>query len=327
MNYHLDKKTIIKFIKNTYKYYPEYKIKEYLELDEHDKNYQKITSNQQINSLIKISKNKNNTIISRLLNILCKKKNLKSFDKVIKVILSKKLNDDNIYDFLRKIHKTDLFGGKPIICDQHEVRAQEFIHILNRLNVKKNINNYLDIGCGSGVLTEKIGLKLGLSKNNIFGSDLDSFAEQKDWGRNLKKLQFKFIKINPNQKYPFKDNYFSLISSFMVLHHIKDLDFILKELSRITKKNGILIIREHDCLTYVDKMLADIVHIMYEVVYSKNYDKTFKKNYFAKYYDRFQWEYILSKYNFKRIYTTYISLRVTEQHSPDRSFTSIYIKI
>ena len=43
------------------------------------------------------------------------------------------------------------------------------------------------------------------------------------------------------------DQCVSLVTCLVTLHHVPNIDRTLKELARITRRNGYLIIREHDC--------------------------------------------------------------------------------
>ena len=202
-----------------------------------------------------------------------------------------------------------------------------FFYIINdyQEKYKLKINNYLDIGCGNCKLTENLGTKLGLKNSNIYGVDLASFAEQNDWDRKNLKINFEVIK--ENKKLPFKDNKFSVISLFMVLHHVKNLDLMFRELYRILKKDGIIIIREHDAYSYADKMLCDIEHILYSNVYTnKKYNKKFIKTYYGKYFSWLEWEYLFDKYGFKYISSDYTNKSSYFELTETRSFYSIFKK-
>ena len=53
-----------------------------------------------------------------------------------------------------------------------------------------------------------------------------------------------YVKPELNGKLNFKDNTFDLIVSFSVLHHIPNVSFVMEELYRVLKPNGIILIRE-----------------------------------------------------------------------------------
>jgi len=58
----------------------------------------------------------------------------------------------------------------------------------------------------------------------------------------LKKL--KYVKPNISGLMPFDDEQFDLITCFGTLHHIPNVSTIIKEIFRITRKNGVVLLRE-----------------------------------------------------------------------------------
>ena len=124
----------------------------------------------------------------------------------------------------------------------------------------------------------------------------------------------------------------------MVLHHVKNIDFVLKEINRILKMNSFIIIREHDCITYCDKMIADIEHSLFYYndsfkilkknnIFIKKSNNTFRNNFYSKYYDIYEWDYIFDKYGFKLIDGKFISKTIYENITPSRSCIRLYKKI
>ena len=96
------------------------------------------------------------------------------------------------------------------------------------------------------------------------------------------------------------------------------------ELIRILKKNGMFIIREHDCNEkYLDKLI-DIEHGLYAVTVHN--DQTFYKEYYGKYRDWIDWNIILTRSGFEYIHHNYV-LSPTYSITPTRSFYGIYKKI
>ena len=93
---------------------------------------------------------------------------------------------------------------------------------LSQINnlLKKNPSwNVLDIGCG---------YTANFYANTVADAqDLSYFYKNKN-----------FIKIN-EKKLPFKDNEFDFVITSHVIEHVKDLDYFLKEIQRISKKGYI----------------------------------------------------------------------------------------
>ena len=63
----------------------------------------------------------------------------------------------------------------------------------------------------------------------------------------------------------------------MVLHHVENIDNLLREMNRIVKKGGFIYLVEHDTFTDIDKMLVDIEHALYETDQDQ-----FKKEYYYR---------------------------------------------
>ena len=64
-----------------------------------------------------------------------------------------------------------------------------------------------------------------------------------------------------NEKFPYKNSSFNLITFFLVLHHIKNLKHVLKETHRVLKKGSYLLIKEQDAFCDFDKIIFDIQHL------------------------------------------------------------------
>lgn len=91
----------------------------------------------------------------------------------------------------------------------------------------------LDLGCGSGISTKRL-------------SDFGAKVKGLDLSRNLIEIARKENpKINfyvgTGRKTPFKKNEFDIISSGLMVHYIKDLNKLFKEISRILKNKGLFV--------------------------------------------------------------------------------------
>tara|TARA_X000000950_G_C13781032_1_gene605084 strand:- start:462 stop:1127 length:666 start_codon:yes stop_codon:yes gene_type:complete len=100
-----------------------------------------------------------------------------------------------------------------------------------------NDSKVLDLGCGKGYLLYELKKLLPLIK--ITGLDISSYAI-----KNSKVEVKNFLKIyDARKKLRFKKNYFDLAVSLGTFHcfKIKDLDFALKEMNRVSKKQYIMV--------------------------------------------------------------------------------------
>lgn len=110
-------------------------------------------------------------------------------------------------------------------------RSNIFFNLIENLN--NNIDNFLDIGCGTGNFMKKVS---PISKN-IYGIDPHTYNNSKH----------KNILEGEAENIPFKDNMFDFISCFDVLEHLKDPNIAINEIYRILKKDGYAIITTPAC--------------------------------------------------------------------------------
>lgn len=91
----------------------------------------------------------------------------------------------------------------------------------------------LDLGCGSGIFTKN----LNSWGANVVGCDLSknliSIAKKEN-------PNIQFIVCNA-EKTPFKISEFDVVTSGLMVHYLKDLKPLFKEVFKITKKNGLFV--------------------------------------------------------------------------------------
>lgn len=129
----------------------------------------------------------------------------------------------------------------------------------------------LDLGCGDGVLSYM------LAKERAIVSGVDSsdvaiaYAKEK-----TKKMQIEFRKANVYEL-PFDDNEFDAVVSSDVIEHLQDVNQYLKEIKRVTKKGGIIVLSTPIKLTEepLDKMhVVEWFTKEYINILSKYFEKT-----------------------------------------------------
>ena len=109
--------------------------------------------------------------------------------------------------------------------------------VINEIGDKGEL---LDIGTGSGKLIQIVSNEIGI---NCTGVDTDS--EMLDEARiKLKENKVNLIQIEADKKFLFANNSFTYITVCNVLFHLKtdSIDFLLKEVQRILKRDGKIII-------------------------------------------------------------------------------------
>ena len=129
-------------------------------------------------------------------------------------------------------------------------------------NTQKKI--VLDYGCGPG--NGLINIINTSNPKKIYAVDVSEKSIYLAKKRaKLHNLNVSFIKINENEKInSIDDNSIDVIKSDGVLHHIENVDFVLREFKRILKKNGVI-----NLMIYNRDSLWFHLHVNYELMVKK----------------------------------------------------------
>lgn len=122
----------------------------------------------------------------------------------------------------------------------------------------------LDYGCGPG--NGLINIINTSNPKKIYAVDVSEKSIYLAKKRaKLHNLNVSFIKINENEKInSIDDNSIDVIKSDGVLHHIENIDFVLREFKRILKKNGVI-----NLMIYNRDSLWFHLHVNYELMIKK----------------------------------------------------------
>jgi SAM-dependent methyltransferase len=172
------------------------------------------------------------------------------------------------------------------------------------IDLKFSVSCYLDIGCFDGNITETIGNNFNLNNLQIHGVDIKPYAtvDIKPYATvDIKPSLYDNIifSLYDGRTLPYSDNSFDLITCLMVLHHIpkNNLNFLLREINRVMKPGGILILREHDVHTYEQSYLLNVMHDFYDYVWTDNpIEKSDQWD--AEYKSSKEWTSLLQNNNF-----------------------------
>lgn len=137
----------------------------------------------------------------------------------------------------------DYDDSHPEIVKQEESRWKANFKLIFDNDQPKTI---LDFGTGTGFIPVTIGEFLNDSINFTCADISQNMLNECKGNIAAKNIKgkFEFVKIEPCIPFnlPFADNSFDLVMMNSVLHHIKDTSFFLKEISRICKPGGKIII-------------------------------------------------------------------------------------
>jgi len=135
-------------------------------------------------------------------------------------------------------------------------------------NLEKD-KTVLEIGCGQGVGTKLINKYF--RPKHICAIDLD----KKMINRAKKKIHLSNVEFSVGDAnlLKFKDNTFDAIFDFGIIHHIPNWRKCLKELKRLLKPNGQLIIEDLSRDTFYDTFLGKILKKLLVHPYEKMFSK------------------------------------------------------
>jgi len=105
------------------------------------------------------------------------------------------------------------------------------LHKVLSLFETKEKGTVLDLGCGGGQLSKALS-DMGF---DVCAADMD--AERFEYSHEVK-----FAELDLNNRLQFKDGQFDYVIFMEVIEHVYNPDFIIGEISRILKPNGMLVI-------------------------------------------------------------------------------------
>ncbi len=120
----------------------------------------------------------------------------------------------------------------------------------------------LDLGCGTGLLS----IKLHNAGADVFGIDLSEKMIS------LAKLNFPTLKFDVGNAAhtSFRDGEFDVIASSFVMHYVKNLKPVFKEMSRILKKGGQFVFSMHHPFNFKKIEEEDSVKVLATPYFTNN---------------------------------------------------------
>jgi ubiquinone/menaquinone biosynthesis C-methylase UbiE len=182
----------------------------------------------------------------------------------------------------------------PVQFNRGLARVKDIVSLIGPLGIDPK--SYLDYGGGDGSISSAVATKFGINKDSSYSLDIE------EWFGRLQLPKYdniKYLRIKEGQAIPLPDNSIDIVTCFQVLHHIKNIDFVLSELRRVCKY--MLIIREHDCQNNDQRMIIDLEHSIYEISVENTPNVKFLNDYKAWYRSKQEWGELISKYGFKHV--------------------------
>lgn len=150
--------------------------------------------------------------------------------------------------------------------DINECSSVNYARLDNILDLLPNreFNTYLDFGCSYGNQANYFSDRLNLKKTNSFGIDaIDSINMHSN--ENFTRLNY-----GNNRNIPLPDSSIDFVTSSMVLHHVDDLLFFIKDIHRVLSSDGIFFIRETDLKNWNDLFFNLSMEHFYYNIFSNN---------------------------------------------------------
>ncbi|GAX86851.1 conserved hypothetical protein [Lebetimonas natsushimae] len=170
--------------------------------------------------------------------------------------------------------KTAFNISSDVVTDNLSYMDKEYIKRLKEILPKDKKLKVLDVGCGKGVIINE--LKKEFPNIKFFG--IDPVFEKEN------------ILKGSVYNIPFNDNYFDIVMTFEVLQHTY-IDSALKEIKRVLKNNGEIIIGERNPFSILG-LLKPVLELKGKWMYP--FDSPFRE----KWYSKKEWKKILKENGF-----------------------------
>lgn len=245
---------------------------------------------KQFSQLLKNSESK-----KKLFSVIKKKFNDVDEDTLHEIVESGK-SDQEIYEMLKTHTSNEALGtGAWSQYDKKAAvgRAMSRVNDLKRW-ITESPKTYLDFGAGDCEITSAMKKSFKIPKVVAIDTRVNCSQEI------LKNIEH-IVVSSDEKKIPVGTGEFDLVSCFQTLHHVENIESKLKEFSRIVKKGGLLVIREHNVNDPSVNMLVDIEHMIYDVTKKGvSFDEA-KKEYPLFAHSASEWDVLFGAHGFKPV--------------------------
>jgi ubiquinone/menaquinone biosynthesis C-methylase UbiE len=138
--------------------------------------------------------------------------------------------------------------GERMVPEYHKgtlIYAEHYTRYLAAKNIIKD-KIVLDIACGTGYGSKLISQHA----RKVFGVDIDdptiNYAKKHYSGKNIE------YKVGDGQKIPIEDNSIDVVITFETIEHVEDYNLFLKEVKRVLKDDGVVILSTPNDLEFAE---------------------------------------------------------------------------
>lgn len=225
---------------------------------------------------------------------------------------SKKSNtDEMIFDRLAKEYASRSLNKERYSEFNKDKLPNILREVKNKIGITSS-SSLLDFGGGDGGGAIEAARAFGILKVDMFDLHDSSLIIQSPLLRYTQ---------GTGSLLPYRDNQFDIVSSLMVLHHVDDRKTTIKELYRIIKPNGWLVIQEHDALEGYPNLL-DVVHGMYMYVTNAGSKLEETKN-----FDEINYSYTTADQLNEELRGKFILVYFRRTRSPQNNYIAVYQKL
>ncbi len=176
----------------------------------------------------------------------------------------------------------------------------------------KDPKNILDVGSGDGLRLESIVDEFP-DLERVVGVDIYPPETLSD--------KYEFILVEEGKNLPFDDETFDLVIASQSLHHIKNVDKMLREIHRVLKPEGKFFIREHDAHKNAIPFI-EVVHGLYDIVLFQTLTvDEFLDIHRARYFTKNQWKTKIERAGF-----TWLSERKRKRNNDMEMYYALFEK-
>ncbi len=138
-----------------------------------------------------------------------------------------------------QIENTPILGGT---APRHAIRtahklASFALRYTDSIQSGSEVKRYLDVGCGNGFITELVAPGF----DEIVGIDIEDVRLQEFRSQVILRPNCKISPMSA-EKIDFPNEFFSLITCFEALEHVVDLDTTVREILRVCRRGGVIVI-------------------------------------------------------------------------------------